>query len=524
MSDTQAPPVLLSTTEGQQLRSTRPAARRWLAAATWVGGSLALVLLYLRISLGSRVISDGANNALQGWGLLHGHLLLHGWQIGDANFYFLELPLNAVTEALFGLGDFAAHAASALTYAFATGCVVALAVTGSRGPARAVRCAVVLMVLAAPLSVKYTYLVLEEPDHIGTTVFMLGSFLLIDRAPARRFTAPLLLLILSAGQFSDLTVRYVAVPAVVLACGYRAVAARGLRSPDALLVAAAAASVPLSALMAAVTAGLGGFSMAATRGQVAPVGSWPHHVVVTLMNLRIVFGAVAGPDTMLGMPRTIFGLICLLAAVCGLAWLAWAWRRASRAEQMLGVAIAFNLGTYAISTFAVRGNAHELVGVLPCAAVLAARGLVPARIAARAAFAAVTVAALAAAAPLAFAAARPIDKPATAPLTTWLEEHGLTYGLAGYWDGAAATLQSGDKVRLRSVHPGTTSVGRAHFEVNSSWYDPSRYDARFVVADPSQKYPPAAFERFFGKPAATYRLDGWVILVYRANLLRLLTR
>jgi hypothetical protein len=51
------------------------------------------------------VDSDGGNNALQGWDLLHGHLLLHGWQIGDANFYFLELPLNAVTEALFGRYD-----------------------------------------------------------------------------------------------------------------------------------------------------------------------------------------------------------------------------------------------------------------------------------------------------------------------------------------------------------------------------------------------------------------------------------
>jgi hypothetical protein len=249
--------------------------------------------------------------------------------------------------------------------------------------------------------------------------------------------------------------------------------------------------------------------------------------MVTWTNLRILFGAVAMPDTMLGIPRIAFALVCLLAAVCGFAWLAWAWawRRASRAEQMLGVAVVFNLGTYAISTFAVRGNAHELVGVLSFGAVLAARALVPARIiAARAAFVTVAVVALAAVLPLAFAAARPIDKAATVPLTTWLEAHGLTYGLAGYWDGAATTLQSGDKVQLRPVHPGATSVGRAHFEVNSSWYDPSRFDARFVVAEPAEKNPPAAFERFFGKPAATYRLDGWIILVYRTNLLRLLTK
>jgi len=212
---------------------TRPAARCWLAVAAWVVGGLALFALFLRISLSSQVNSDGAINELQAWDLLHGNVLLRGWRIADANFYFLELPLNAITAAVFGLGNFAAHVASALTYLFVAVLAVALGVTGSRGTARAVRCAVVIMVLAAPLLTTASLrLVLEEPDHIGTSVFILGSFLLIDRVPARRFTAPVLCLILMMGQFSDMAVRYVAVPAVVLACGYRATVARRLRSPD----------------------------------------------------------------------------------------------------------------------------------------------------------------------------------------------------------------------------------------------------------------------------------------------------
>ena len=129
----------------------RPAARRWWAAAAWAGGGVALFAYFLRISLGSRVNSDGANNALQAWDMLHGHVLLHGWLIGDATFYFFELPLNAITELLFGMGNLAAHAASALTYLIVAVGAVALAVTDSRGPARAARCAVVVTALAAPL-------------------------------------------------------------------------------------------------------------------------------------------------------------------------------------------------------------------------------------------------------------------------------------------------------------------------------------------------------------------------------------
>jgi hypothetical protein len=66
-------------------------------------------------------------------------------------FYAFELPLNGIVQLLFGVGNLAAHIGSALTYLIVAGCAVTLAVTGSRGPARAVRCAVVIAVLAAPL-------------------------------------------------------------------------------------------------------------------------------------------------------------------------------------------------------------------------------------------------------------------------------------------------------------------------------------------------------------------------------------
>ena len=133
--------------------------------------------------------------------------------------------------------------------------------------------------MAAPLFAGTTFLVLEEPDHTGTSLFILGSILLIDRLPARRLTAPLLLLILTAGQFEDLTVRYVAVPAIIAVCAYRALAARSPRSPDTLLAGTALASVPLSALFGRLWVHLGGFTTARPRGGLAPAHEWPHHVL-----------------------------------------------------------------------------------------------------------------------------------------------------------------------------------------------------------------------------------------------------
>jgi hypothetical protein len=80
-----------------------------LPAAAWAAGSVALFALLLRISLGGPTIADGANPELQAWDMLHGQVLLHGWIIADANYYTLELPPYALSEAVLGLQDLAGH-------------------------------------------------------------------------------------------------------------------------------------------------------------------------------------------------------------------------------------------------------------------------------------------------------------------------------------------------------------------------------------------------------------------------------
>jgi hypothetical protein len=507
-----------------EVPGTRPAARRWQAVAAWVAGGLVLFAFFLRISLSGRVNSDGANSALQAWDLVHGHLMLHGWVIGDATFYAFELPLNGVVQLLFGTGIPAAHIGSALTYLIVAAFAVALAVTSSRGPARAARGAVVVAVLAAPLlALPTVWVLLEEPDHIGTSLFLLLPFLLIDRVPDRPFTAPLVCLILCAGQLSDLTVRYVAVPAVVLVCGYRVLAGRKLRSGDTALVVAAVVSVPLETALRAAMVHFGAFVMVPPRTRLSPPRLWPQHASLTWLDVRVLFGSVAGPGSKLGGIGAAFGLICLLAAIFGLTRVIWTWRRASRTEQLLVAAIVFNLGTYLVSVMPTPHGSREVAAVLPCGAVLAARALVPARITGMPrALAAAAATGLIALLPLATAATRPPASPASAPLAAWLEAHGLRYGIAGYWDASIVTLQSGNRVQIRAVDL-YRHIYVPGWETNTLWYDASRYDATFAVADSHGRYPAARFEHFLGKPAATYRVAGWLVLVYRANLLHQLT-
>ena len=56
-----------------------------LGLALFALAVVALWFCYLRVSRTQRVESDGASIALQGWDVLHGNLLLHGWTVPDVS-------------------------------------------------------------------------------------------------------------------------------------------------------------------------------------------------------------------------------------------------------------------------------------------------------------------------------------------------------------------------------------------------------------------------------------------------------
>jgi len=514
--------MLLSAGQGNPAR--RGAVRRWWPAAAWIGCGCALLVFSLRISLSYGMTSDGANNALQGWDILHGHLLLHGWIIGDATYVTFELPLYAITEALLGLGALTCHVVSAVTYLIVAACAVVLAMAGSRGLSRAARGAAVIAVLAAPLPTRQgVSILLSSPDHTGTSAIIMVSFVLIDRAPGRRFTPPLLCVILCAGQIGDASVRYVAVPAVLLVCAYRIVAARKIRTAETAIMVAAAASVVLAPLIRAAMIRLGGYEMVPPLTAVSPAAQWPHNAVLALRAVYILFGAVLAPHAVVGLAGTAFGLICLLAALFGVGKVIWTWRTASRSEQLLCAAIVVVLASYVISMLPVPGNPYEIVAVLPFGAVLASRACVPARITdtsrGRLAIAAAAAAALL---PLAAAASVPAAATIAVPVAAWLQAHGLTYGIAGYWDASSVTVQSGNRVEVRAVSLSHGKIIPYGWEAKKSWYDPSQHDATFVVGSSSNvpgNLTPTIAEQNFGPPAAIYHVAGQAILVYHKNLL-----
>jgi hypothetical protein len=503
------------------------ATRRPVMALAWIAGGAGLFVLFLRVSLTLGVSSDAANNALQAWDMAHGHLLLHGWLIGDATYWTFDLPVMALVEVVFGLHTISVHVALALIYLIVTVCAVAIAVTGaSDTTARLSRAAIVVAVLAAPsLLFSDRWVTLGLPDHTGTTVFLLVSCLLVDRAASRRFTAPLLCVILCAGQIADVTVRYVTVPAICVMAAYQMLAARKIRTGDTAILLAGIVSLPLATVVRALMRHFGSYLMVSPKVKIAPVSLWSHNARLAWVSLRELFGSHNAPGYPPAGAWAVFGFACLAVAV-GFVTAVLRWPRARRAEQVLTVAIIANIGVYVLSTLPAPNTPHDLVGVLPAGAILAARALVPARLAGRLPrLASAGVAALMACAallPLSLIAAKPpmIAFPdANQQVADWLTAHGLSYGLSGYWTGPAITLQDSNGVRIRMISITGGAARPRAWENDLLWYDPHRYYANFVVLQGGDPGTVPGVERVFGRPALTHSVGAKEILVYHKNLL-----
>jgi hypothetical protein len=507
------------------------AMRAGLAAAA----AAVLLFCYWRTSQTAPVPSDGAANILQAWDMLHGNVLLHGWRVSDVSFYTTELPQYVLIEALLGLGPWVVHVGAAMTYTLLVLLAALLAKGDARGTIGGARVLLAAGLMLAP-QLSATQIVLLSPDHTGTAVPLLVTWLLIDRARPRWYVPVLVCLLFTWTMAADLVVLLTGVIPLLLASAARARAGllrRGERAASAryeLGLAGAAAVAGVAGLFAPrAMAALGGYHQAHVGTHTA-LGQLPHGAWVTLQAFLELFGAnVFGARPVL---EVFFAALHLAGAVL-VAWaLGLAFVRFFRSTELIvpvvAVAIVLNLVAYMISTHAQDLlGAREMAAVLPLGAVLAGRVLgdrIPAWIRAARSWFVPVLAVLAAGylASLGYGAAQASVPAANEPLASWLLAHRLTDGLADYWQANSATADSGRRVLLSAVvRDAFDKLVPYQWETDDAGYDPARHYANFVVADGPLPLPgmQISAELTFGRPRRIYRADGYTVMVWDANLL-----
>ena len=506
--------------------------------AAWVLGVIAAFACYLRLSQTRAVNSDGAGQALQAWDALHGNLLLRGWSLGDVSYYTTEVPQYMLVELLRGLNQDVVHVAAAMTYTLAVLLAALLAKGTSTGRPAVVAVLIAAGIMLAPQLSSGVNILLSSPDHIGTSVPVMAVWLILDRARPRWYVPVIAGAFLGWAVVADALVVLIGVLPLAGVCAVRVLRAAVIeRRPlaeqwyDIALGAAGLLGAAAGLLALHVIHAAGGFSMP------APTTSFAHGTVLA-RNLGIAGQGLLllGGADFLGLRLTastvfiILHLVGVVLAAWGTCLAAWRFLRdRDRVAQLLVAGVAINLAVYVLSTRAnVVSQTREIAPLLPFGAALAGRllagRLVSGRLKPALLVPFLLVVMLGYLAGLADEVRQPPVPAQDQQLTSWLAARDLHTGLSGYWEANVVTLTSGDRVQIRQVKTHDGRLIASAYEAKADWYDPHRYSADFVVLFPGAgRYPGFTDERAvlatFGKPARTYHVGAYTILVWNRNLL-----
>jgi hypothetical protein len=545
--------------------------RRRRARWAWVGGlaALALVLffVYLRLSRTYAATSDGADQALQGWDMLHGNWLLRGWTIADVTYYTTEVPEYAIIELFRGLRADDVHIAGAITYTLLVLVAGLLARGRSKGREGLIRFALAAGIMIAPQFGNATHLLLSQPDHLGTSVPVLLVFLMLDRAPRRWYIPVAAGVALTWVVIADRVALLTAAGPLAVVCAARVLFAvfrhrKSLASQwyELSLVAASVVSFGAAELAVRLIGAMHGYKITpVASARMAMLQFLPVHVRATVGGIRNMYGAdfihisqnsPFGPQ-LGGLPLSVGVALAALHFV-GLALAIWGFFRAFRyffdpgdlVSPVLATGIVINVAAYVPSIVSVRiWDAREIVAVLPFGAVLAGR-MVPAQLAGlsrrvKQALAFVGVGVLACyLAGLGFGAAQSPQADNEEAVIPFLEAHHLTSGLGLYPEANLIVMDSGGRVAIRDVVWQSTGNSPRAFESKTSWYDPKQSYANFVLTNSADQWGmdgggpgrlasmiqrDAIAALHAGPPAHVYHYKTFTIMVWNHNLLNDLT-
>jgi len=517
-------------------RLSQPWLRRLILVAWPVGlaaAGVALYLCYLALSRTEEVTSDGASNALQAWAMLHGNPLLRGWTVTDVSFYTTELPEYMIVEWVRGLNADVLHASAAITYTLVVLTGGLLGRGQAKGREGIVRMLIAAGIMVAPQLGAGVFILVFQPDHTGTAVPLMLTWLVLDRAPRSWYVPPIIALMLAWGAIGDQLILLIGVAplaAVSAVRAYQILVQRreGWRSGwfDVSLLVAAAAAAEISRIVVKEISAHGGYTVLPVQAGVAQVTDMSSHLWLLVQSISGIYGADLFGMTSIGLD----GAIALLHLV-GVALAAWGlWlviRRffscEDRIAQLLTVGILVNLAAYMLSTTPTTyWSAREVAPVLPMGAVLAARMLGSRLMKARL-VPALSVALACYLAALGYTVTKPGIPAVTQNLADWLAANHLTYGLSSYGISNTTTLASGETVNVRPVSWENNDVAGGPYEFDKSWYDPTLHYANFVILiNPPIPIDPIALWEVrvsFGKPVHTYYFSRYTIMVFNKNLL-----
>jgi len=480
--------------------------------------------------------SDDANALLAGHALVHGNVLLHGWQLPTDSYWSVDLPLYGIASLVTGVGQSLLHIVPSAIAAAVVLAAVVLAVRDAPPARRWAAGATTLAIVGLPAPLLASFF-LQGPMHIATTLYCLLAFLLID--PARfgwRWWAGVGLLGAAvAGDPVAVAIGAAPLAAARLVAGRRNGSWRASVSP----LAAAATSVAAAGALRWVLPRLGGYTSAPAL-PLSPAGNWGANLRAVPERLGALLG-VTGPSPHVWATGRWVHDLGLVALAVGVAVASFALLRAAVASRssalrpgpeqggwngdLLTLATWGSLGAFVAITLphADVNSVRYLVPAVVFGSVLAGRSVARLRVSSMSSvgvkLAALALLAAYAATPWAVATGPRPPAPPQA-LARWLAGNHLRHGFGPYWDASVVTVSSQDGAQVRPV---IAEAGRLHalaYFASADWFKPSApppADKVFLVYEPAQPWggvDDASAAGTFGPPERVAAVGPYRVLVW----------
>jgi hypothetical protein len=508
--------------------------QRWVWPMGFALAGVVLFFVYLHIAVRHGFGSDGAVLEQMAWDMLTGNPLMRGWTVADISFYTIEIPELAVVEWLRGgISPDVLSIAEALNLTVLVLLAAFLAKGRATGREGLVRAVVAGGILFAPVAGANSTLMLSQPDHLATQIFVLAAWLIVDRARPRWWVPAAVAAVLAWARMSDSIVLLEAELPLLVVCAVRVYRRGGaLRDQwyELSLGAAAIAAELIAQLALRVIRAVGGFTAYPLQETFAPVSQLSSHVWVTVESSLLLYGADFSGLPLKGNGPLVTVAVHLIGVALAVTATVYALRHFPSSDlmpQIVTVMLVTSVLAYTLLGQGVTasGGAHDVWPVLPAGALLAGRLLFKSPIPGR--LLVVVAAGLALyTALLAVYTVQVTTEPNQKSLATWLVDHHLRFGLSNYYAGALITVDGDNRTTIAPVKRIGGHLVLSPWESTTSWYNPALHDATFFVATPLNGCPPrdaavwvAAAGRTFGQPNQAYSVDGEQVLVWNHNLL-----
>ncbi len=481
-------------------------------------------LLYLQVPLNS----DHANQILQASDILNGNVLLKGWNLTGVSFYLSEIPFYVFGTAIAGVDTYAyvIAAASMVMALFALGYINAFAEKAEHGVLKALTwCALAGM----PTLTRLGYL----RGHCAIFVYFMLCLICLRRIfadegrPAGAWLA--LGLLTACGCMSDMQLVIICVLPTALYCLINLLSAsvpfgtrRNLGTVGVLLGGTGLGMVLDKLLMTA--GGINKNSFLDTR-KFVDMDRLGEKFLLLGKGLLNSFGAEF-PLTGRGYIGLAFAWLVILLTLTAIALTARNWIRDGKSEPTAAIcalSILVMLGVCFFTDIYTSEDSARYIAFIPFAAgILICRSFEKYFAAGqgRIAIPLFLIALVAFALPVSFSRVEsPQDR-----LAAFLEENGLTYGYADFWNASHTTVASNDRVRVRAVRVRAKEVGKPDYLAMQNWFCKTEwyadYSGNFIAFDGSgyldvrEDY----IRELLGEPDRILDSGEYVVYVYERGL------